>query len=1183
MNRPRNAKVTAAVGRHVMLATVAGALLVGCGDGEQAKVPPKPSQTGATDGQPSESVISAEEETPTGPGSAPRLHERTLSEGQIAAFNRGVGLMGAFRFEDAEVAFADLAAELGPAHPFGRLATRNLAIARLNQSGEGAQERALALLEPLVASDPTDINSHYCIGLIQLFLGAPEVATVHFGVAAEADRNDPYAAFYLGQCREFEGNADEARAWYRRAIEIDPYLRSPLLGLQRIESRAGNAEEAARLLETFQSMADNPRARLAEFKYSRMGRKGEAMVPAFVRPAAPALPEGEPPLVARVAEVAGSVPWRSAVDGDAPSVTAADIDGDGRIDLFGAQVLEGGGSAVLLGGEDGAWRWAPDHPLAAKGGVRAALWGDVDNDGDLDVVLLRADGAELFAASRDASGTLSHRSVMALPLPEGFAPVDGTIADLDHDGDLDMYIVNAAGPCELLANERVDGDGLVRFKGIGASSGASGSGQPARAVLVNDIDGDRDADILLLRDKPPHELLMNERLWRWSAAAVTDAAKSGLKNADLDEPLVGAIAGDWNADGVPTLLAAGPSGVLHVSSLARGSWTRSRNEGAQIGTPEDRSFAVADMTGRGVPNLVWREAQEFVIASLDGSPLARVPFPPGAGTVLAWTPLVRGTDGPSVAILTTRGILELAPAQRRGAFATVRFAGRTDPSLSMRSNASGIGTVFAARIGDHWVGGDTFRTSTGRGQSAQPVAIGLGNATQIDFLAMEWSDGVFQTELEFLARSETLVTETQRQISSCPVIFAWTGGHHSFVTDCLGVGGIGFMIAPGEYAPSRPWEKVLFPADLRPVERDGAIEILLGEPMEEACYLDAARLVAYALPAGWSMTIDERMGIGGPEPTGEPRFYRNELLPSRAVDGDGRDQTERIRTVDHRAAELHAIDTRHLGYLLGAHTLTLEFDGAIDALPGVPTLVAHGWVEYPYSQTNFAAWQAGIKAVAPNLEARGADGVWREVYPSWGYPAGMTREMSLPLVGLPSGTTALRMTTNLEIYWDAIRVVGAEQGEGIRRFELPLIEASVRDGGFAQRIERPQKRPDYDATRRAPLWDTRHQPGFYTDFGPCTELLQATDDALAIFGPGEEVVLRFDATALRDAGLSGDEQTLIRRLVLEVDGWCKDFDLFTRDGETLGPLPTRSGEPLDRESAAHRLHERFNTRYRDGR
>jgi len=36
-----------------------------------------------------------------------------------------------------------------------------------------------------------------------------------------------------------------------------------------------------------------------------------------------------------------------------------------------------------------------------------------------------------------------------------------------------------------------------------------------------------------------------------------------------------------------------------------------------------------------------------------------------------------------------------------------------------------------------------------------------------------------------------------------------------------------------------------------------------------------------------------------------------------------------------------------------------------------------GWIEYPYAQTLFAAWQAGAAYRAPTIDARGADGRWR--------------------------------------------------------------------------------------------------------------------------------------------------------------------------------------------------------------
>ena len=80
-------------------------------------------------------------------------------------------------------------------------------------------------------------------------------------------------------------------------------------------------------------------------------------------------------------------------------------------------------------------------------------------------------------------------------------------------------------------------------------------------------------------------------------------------------------------------------------------------------------------------------------------------------------------------------------------------------------------------------------------------------------------------------------------------------------------------------------------------------------------------------------------------------------------------------------------------------------------------LVADGWIEYPYAQTLFAAWQAHAEYQAPTIEARGSDGRWHIVRREFGYPAGMPRRMSLPLGGLPHGATALRLRTT-RMLWD---------------------------------------------------------------------------------------------------------------------------------------------------------------------
>jgi len=95
--------------------------------------------------------------------------------------------------------------------------------------------------------------------------------------------------------------------------------------------------------------------------------------------------------------------------------------------------------------------------------------------------------------------------------------------------------------------------------------------------------------------------------------------------------------------------------------------------------------------------------------------------------------------------------------------------------------------------------------------------------------------------------------------------------------------------------------------------------------------------------------------------------------------------------------------------------------------------------------------------------------------------------------------------------------------------------------------------------------------GYYTRLGRVEELVTTWDDAVAIIGPGEEVHLEFKASALVAPGWR-------RFFVLETNGWAKDMDLFTRDGETVGPLPSTGKLVVKRDQ----LHARYNTRYQSG-
>ena len=240
-------------------------------------------------------------------------------------------------------------------------------------------------------------------------------------------------------------------------------------------------------------------------------------------------------------------------------------------------------------------------------------------------------------------------------------------------------------------------------------------------------------------------------------------------------------------------------------------------------------------------------------------------------------------------------------------------------------------------------------------------------------------------------------------------------------------------------------------------------------------------------------------------------------------------------------------------------------------------LIANGWIEYPYSQTMFAAWQAGAAYHAPTLDARDAAGNWHTVLPEFGYPAGMSREMSLPLTDLPKGCREIRLRTNQEVYWDRLAIAWSEPCPDARRQSLALESAQLHYAGFPERTIGRERQTTFDYDRRRAIEDVRYLAGFYTRYGDVMELVSQTDDAVATTGPGEELHMEFAAPAA-DARSGWS-----RHLVLETHGWCKDTDLFTKDGDTVEPMPHRDDSTAETLLRRDELHRRYNTRFQAGR
>ncbi|MFM8872892.1 MAG: FG-GAP-like repeat-containing protein, partial [Phycisphaerales bacterium] len=436
----------------------------------------------------------------------PPVDPRAASE----AVERAAAQLGMFEFGEAEAILAPIADRAGAPYEvrLGR------AIAALNRSDEGAQARAIDLLEGILRDHPDDARAEYCQGLAWLYLGEPAKALPRFRRAAARHPEDPHAAFYAGQCCELQGELDAARDLYRRAAELDPYLRSAWLGLSRVLGRGGREPEAAEALEEFRRQSGNPRSRLAEFKYTRMGALGEAVVMAPAAPVPAPRPSGAPFAAAGPMPIDGVAAAPFEVDDLQP---AADLNGDGTLDFVATLLWRAEGVVerrVVWSAPGGRWTMDPGTVDQMRRG--RAFWGDLDDDGRVDAAFSAAPARHLTIATglhaswvrQEAGGRWTeHRFTGGLEPEDSLA----LMADLDHDGDLDFVFTGDVDTGFLWNLGRPSATEPVAWERRSLAGAMAG----ARATAA-DLDRDGDLDLVLWRDDAAAQVWLNDRLWAWA-------------------------------------------------------------------------------------------------------------------------------------------------------------------------------------------------------------------------------------------------------------------------------------------------------------------------------------------------------------------------------------------------------------------------------------------------------------------------------------------------------------------------------------------------------------------------------------------------------------------------------------------------------------------------------------------
>lgn len=196
-------------------------------------------------------------------------------------------------------------------------------------------------------------------------------------------------------------------------------------------------------------------------------------------------------------------------------ILPADIDGDAHQDLI--LRLDGNAPSLWFGGEDGLARAAIGATPDSGDDATSFSLADMDEDGDVDILLATPRGVEIWMADGDAYVDVS-REVAGASIG---ATRDMATADLDRDGRVDILATRGDGQVRLLVGESL--------KLFDASSSLLPTNyiEDAKSTHIADFDGDLDDDIVFATGNKI-ALMVN-----WAPETPVDSDGDGLPD-DVD-------------------------------------------------------------------------------------------------------------------------------------------------------------------------------------------------------------------------------------------------------------------------------------------------------------------------------------------------------------------------------------------------------------------------------------------------------------------------------------------------------------------------------------------------------------------------------------------------------------------------------------------------------------------------
>ena len=246
--------------------------------------------------------------------------------------------------------------------------------------------------------------------------------------------------------------------------------------------------------------------------------------------------------------------------------------------------------------------------------VEAAVVGDFNNDGKLDIVSMEAPGGylEIDVALGNGDGTFQYPVVQNLFSPGQYTPYSMAVGDFNADGNLDVAVwgVYAANNASEMMIFLGNGNGTFNLVGTYAAPNSSDYTESQNALYVADFNGDGILDLAALTQ-------YNGVFIFWGYGDGKFQPAVGYSTVDPNHPnnytAVGMAVGDLNGDGKPDIAVTESLGMAVLLNNGNGTLGTATYYASGINSQSQMGIAIGDLTGDKKNDIVTTDSLGDVV------------------------------------------------------------------------------------------------------------------------------------------------------------------------------------------------------------------------------------------------------------------------------------------------------------------------------------------------------------------------------------------------------------------------------------------------------------------------------------------------------------------------------------------------------------------------------------------